>query len=94
QAATLPVGTTESTDQARPATAPVSPAAMVSSDLWSGFATTSGLRAGPSLIEAPTAAHHSAATTGVAVFSFALVALFAGFGLAETRRRRVSASTT
>ena len=91
QAGAPPVAVRESGDQTP---APLSTSALVSNDLWGGFTSTSGLGVGPSLVEAPAAGHPSVTTAGLAVFSFALVALFAGFGLAEARRRRVSASTS
>ena len=90
QAGALPgTAAAESADKA-PAAAPLDPTAMVSDDLWSGLVTPSGPGRGPSLVNAPVTGHGSPVTAGVALFSLAMVALAAGFGLAEVRRRRVS----
>lgn len=67
--------------------------ASATGDLWSGFAG-SAATVGPSLADAP------ASNTGVSpqavagLFSAALVALFAGFALAEAGRRRAAVAST
>lgn len=64
----------------------------VSSDLWSGFADGSSRSVG--LADTPRSSGSvPAPVVGAGVFAAGLVALFAGFGVAEARRRRVTVVT-
>lgn len=60
-----------------------------SGDLWSGFSPAAG-RSGPGLTSLPsTSSGSSDLAVGLGLLSAGLVALFAGFGVAELNRRRV-----
>lgn len=68
-----------------------SPSRVVSGDLWSGFAPGDGgaFRA-PSLTDsAPAGSPLTPAEIGIGLFASGVVALFAGFAVAELARRRV-----
>lgn len=70
-------------------------AGTVTGDTWSGFAST----ATPSLLEHALAGHPSPGgspsvpAVGIALLGAGLVAVFAGFALAEARRKRVLAAS-
>lgn len=69
-------------------------ARTASPDLWSGFATGPGTIGSPSLTTLPTTTDGtSSLAIAMGVLSGGLVALFAGFGVADLRRRRVTVTS-
>lgn len=82
-------GTTDGTGIASGAVDPVPSPRTASGDLWSGFSQATG-PSGPSLNSLPAASGGSSdLAIGLGLLSAGLVALFAGFGVAEVNRRRV-----
>lgn len=78
-----------SSTEAAAATGPSPASAM--GDPWSGFEPGQPLERGASLIDPASDSSSGPLQAGVLAFSGALVALFAGFGVAELRRARVKA---